>query len=433
MLRANEDAALAEAIAILNKESSFALFGNVGATSAEEHTGPALIQYAGVTQHLQAGGSARLSVEQLLQAASASAGKSPKLVKIVALLEADNPFTTVLAEITKMLALIEEESKLDKDKFDWCKDERGKHDAMRSAYDKSIAEMTSTIGLLTTSIEDPEKGLKAQIQATEQSLEENYESQKSQTEMRTVESQEYQTNIKNIVEAERLLGSAINVLTKYYKSLEAQEIHEQESAVFGSKDKQPPATWEDERGYKGQSEKGKSAITMLEFILDQTKKEEGNAHTDETKSQEDFEDIMTRLKDEEAAMQESLAKLKKTLAETEEELLQKKKDLEETEAAAAANLAYLEKIKPGCDFIDSKFLAREAHRAAESAALKKASTLLIGTPAYKAAVAAADLESLGSCETICTENSREDVKCKACLAKVSIPGYCAGHPDTEGC
>lgn len=435
MLRANEDAALTEAIAILNKESSFALFGNVAATSTGTIQGGkvALIQYSSVTQHLPAGGSARLSVEQFLRAASASAGKSLKLVKIVALLEADNPFTTVLTEISKMLALIEEEGKLDKDKFDWCKDERTKHTAMGKAYDESIAETTSAIGLLISTIEDPEKGLKAQIQATEQSLEENYESQKLQTEMRTVESQEYQKNIKNIVEAESLLGSAINVLTKYYKGLEeGNEAQQQEIVTFGG-EKPPPATWEDESGYKGQSDKGKAAITMLEFILDETKKEEATAHTDENKSLEDFEDSMTHLKDEEAAMQESLAKLKKTLAEKEEELLQKKKDLEETEAAAAANLAYLEKIKPGCDFIDSKFLAREAHRAAESAALKKASTLLMGTPAYKAAVAAADLESLGSCETICTENSREDVKCKACLAKVSVPGYCAGHPDTEGC
>lgn len=28
---------------------------------------------------------------------------------------------------------------------------------------------------------------------------------------------------------------------------------------------------------------------------------------------------------------------------------------------------------------------------------------------------------------------KEHVECKACLAEVEVPGYCAGHPGTQGC
>merc|ERR1712137_1501780 len=147
-------------------------------------------------------------------------------------------------------------------------------------------------------------------------------------------------------------------------------------------------------------------------------------------SQADYESLMTGLKEEETRLKDSLANLRATLAQKEKELADAKKLLEETEAEKAAILAYLESIKAGCDFMEENFDHREERRASETDALNKATELLKGTPAYQAAVAAQDLEDLGDCKDICTENPREHVKCKACLAKVEIPGYCAGHPDT---
>jgi len=112
--------------------------------------------------------------------------------------------------------------------------------------------------------------------------------------------------------------------------------------------------------------------------------------------------------------------------------LEKHKDLANTEAAKKAIEDYLLKIKPGCDFITENYDIRESHRTTEKASLEKAIELIKGTPAYTSAVAEAHVESLGECKDICAPNE-EDVKCKACLAKVSVPGYCAGHPDTLGC
>merc|ERR1719428_1941030 len=92
-----------------------------------------------------------------------------------------------------------------------------------------------------------------------------------------------------------------------------------------------------------------------------------------------------------------------------------------------------EKIKPGCDYIETNHADREAGRKKEKEALEKATELIKGTPAYKAAVAAAEQEALGDCKDICNEAGRKHAKCEACLADVSVPGYCAGHAGTEGC
>ena len=39
----------------------------------------------------------------------------------------------------------------------------------------------------------------------------------------------------------------------------------------------------------------------------------------------------------------------------------------------------------------------------------------------------------GDCNADCSAENEEHVICKACRAGVTEPGYCAGHPDTEGC
>merc|ERR1719166_196198 len=149
-------------------------------------------------------------------------------------------------------------------------------------------------------------------------------------------------------------------------------------------------------------------------------------------AQHAFEDSMTSLKKEEKELQENLAKLKVELAEAEELLLSKQSEHKATVAEKEAIEAYLLKIKPGCDFITENIELRKANRKDEEEALKGAVKLLKESPSYQTWVAEDHNETLGDCLSICAPDE-EDVKCKACLAKVSIPGYCAGHPGTKGC
>lgn len=167
-------------------------------------------------------------------------------------------------------------------------------------------------------------------------------------------------------------------------------------------------------------------------ILDETIKEETEAHSDEEKSQHGYEDSMQDLKDKEASDEKTLAKLQTTLAKKEEELVMKRKELKATTKEKLSIEAYLLKIKPGCDFITKNFETREKNRATETTALKKAQTLIKGTPVYKNFKAESRVESFGDCKDPCTKDA-DHVKCKACMAETSIPGYCAGHKGTKGC
>merc|ERR1719162_2520804 len=167
---------------------------------------------------------------------------------------------------------------------------------------------------------------------------------------------------------------------------------------------------------------------MLEFIVEEGQKEEKVAHEDEQQPQSDYEGLMTELKEEENKLKKSIAELKATLAEKEKELMDAKNLLKETEAERDTIIAYLASIKAGCDFMEDNFDLREERRASEKSALEEASSLLKGSPAYTNWESAQHLEDLGECKDKCVDNSEEHVICKACLAKVEIPGYCAGHP-----
>jgi len=423
VLRANEDAAVAEAVAILNSDSAFESFGKTDATSTGS-TGPVkFIQLRSrrVRVHASAVPISKQVQQILLQAGS------PRVKKIAAMIQAENVFDTVLAEITKMLKVIVEEGKADKENLDWCNSERTENDKNLGTKNSEIETLDGEIEGLINRIDDPQTGLKAQIKATEESLLSSVTSQKTETAERTKENLLYQEDIKNLVAANNILKKAIKVLRKYYDKL--AERMEQENG-FLQEDPQAPdeSKW---GNYAGQSSKGGDAIGMLEFILESTIKEETEAHAAEETSQHDYEDSMTSLKDDEANFEKTIADLQEQLASSEEELVNKKKEHKATTKDKEAIEAYLLKIKPGCDFITTNFDEREDNRATETTALKKAQTLIKDTPVYKTAVAKARVEGFGDCTTC--EDAEDHVDCKACMAKVTVPGYCAGHQGTPGC
>eukprot|EP00747_Dinoflagellata_sp_TGD_P137768 gnl/TRDRNA2_/TRDRNA2_175726_c0_seq4.p1 gnl/TRDRNA2_/TRDRNA2_175726_c0~~gnl/TRDRNA2_/TRDRNA2_175726_c0_seq4.p1 ORF type:complete len:744 (+),score=285.01 gnl/TRDRNA2_/TRDRNA2_175726_c0_seq4:50-2281(+) len=422
MMRANEQAAVAEAISILNSDAAFATFQGSAATS----TGATGLVQVKVAHKHTAAPDPRAAVLGLLER---QAGKSSRVAKVVALLKAENPFDEVLTEIDKMIDLIAEEAKADKEKLDWCNTEREESHGDLEDTKKQILTLEEEIDTLDDTINNPEKGLKAQLAETQDSLAENYQDQVTETKERTEANLLYQKNIKNLVTAADIVKRAEKVLKKYYEELQAKL---DASFLQRKEEPAPPETFGDE-GYKGQSEQGNEVLDMLKFILDETWKEEKEAHSDEKNEQHDFEDSMADLKKQESDFQKQIAKLEKTLAEKEEELLKKQEELAATEAEKKRLKEYLADIKPGCDFITENFDQREKNRATEKKSLKKGETLIKDTPVYKAAVAAAHDESLGECKDICKDVGEDHVECKACLAETTVPGYCAGHKDTKGC
>merc|ERR1719191_2143658 len=232
------------------------------------------------------------------------------------------------------------------------------------------------------------------------------------------------------------LKSGIDKEEKWYDSDSSLyvKVYDEESLLAQKKklkreEPDAPETFDDDAG---DGAKGNDVVSMLEYIYDETVKEENGVHMDEEADQHAFEKEMTELKDQEKSLQETIVDLEDEIASKENDIETAHVDREATELELKETERYIEKIKPGCDFITKEIDNRKSSRKAETDALNGAMDALKGTPSYKEAAAEAEAEALGECAEKCV-GKKEDVACKACLAGTSVTGYCAAHKDDAGC
>merc|ERR1712176_1116496 len=91
--------------------------------------------------------------------------------------------------------------------------------------------------------------------------------------------------------AEDLVSNAIKTLSTYYDKLADEHGEtEKEEVVLSGEESAVAETGE--KFSKGQSEGGNKAVSMLEFILEETKGEESMAHEEENDAQKEYEELM---------------------------------------------------------------------------------------------------------------------------------------------
>jgi len=423
MLRANEDAAIAEAISILNSDDAFSTFGEVDATSTGKTA--SFLQLSQLR-----GGSARQQAEFLLRRAAAE-GHSTRLARVATGLRTGHAFTVVLAEIEKMKETITKEGTSDKENFDWCKKERTNSNKDLDSKNANIKALNEAIDKLDETINDPKTGLKQQISEKEASLVENQKAQTDQTATRKEENAAYQKDVSDLTDAEDILGKAIKVLSRYYDQLDKhmKENKDSTNLLQEKAEPAPPKTYDD---FEGQGKSGNEALTMLKFIKDETNKEHAKADSDEKSAQSDYDKSMAKLKKDETSMQKGLVKLNSDLTEKEKELEEKQTDLKDTTKAKEAIEAYLLKIKPGCDFITTNLKMRDTNRDTETKALNKAKGLIEGTAAYKDAVQKDKELAAGKCKKECRLDD-SSLKCKVCVAGTTKHDFCKKNAGFAGC
>merc|ERR1719311_1143931 len=160
MLRSQEEAAIAEAIAVLNSDAAFATFGSVSATST------------GATSFVQISASQNQDAQKVRSAAAAAlAGASKKLhsmrlakiaVELSSKSKAENPFTKVLENINSTVELIDAEEADDAQKLATCNSEQDINFKRRDDAKTKMDELTSSI----TDLEISAKNTRKQISET---------------------------------------------------------------------------------------------------------------------------------------------------------------------------------------------------------------------------------------------------------------------------
>jgi uncharacterized protein YukE len=347
-------------------------------------------------------------------------------------------------DLHKMIKVIDHEEEKDSATLAVCETEQTGGNEDKETKESALSTLNQTINTLQTGIKDSTKS----IEDNEDSLASNRESQSTETEDRAAEHDAYLKNVANLEEAEKILTKAIDVLTKYYDYLnranapktyvehsgkdslganskrlatasqeELEEACNEDPACLGftsegwlksalspeeewidvgynlyvkTTDKaaheaflqEEPETWGEEA--EGQRDKGAEVLDMLRFILSQTTKEREDAISDEEKAVTDFDTTMTDLKNAETGLIETLQNLETTLADQKQSLQEAEEDSKYTEKQLTMINAYLEKILPGCTWIQENYDSRAQGRADEKAGLEEAVDQIEHSPKYAA-------------------------------------------------
>merc|ERR1719247_2235530 len=204
----------------LLKEASDAVFETFSQSKSTQDTAyrPTFLQI-----HQHGGGanvgisSGRMEAAKLLKEAVKSS-QSKRLPMVVAALQAENPFTTVLSQIDKMLVLIDEEEKADQKGYDQCN-----HDIKDLKDDQSDTESELNLKEMQVYQKKRDSASTAKkIATTESLLQTERQKMITMTATRTAENLDYQTDVKNLQDAEIILTKAVKVLKTYYDDLESK-------------------------------------------------------------------------------------------------------------------------------------------------------------------------------------------------------------------
>merc|ERR1719240_252928 len=176
-------------------------------------------------------------------------------------------------------------------------------------------------------------------------------------------------------------------------------------------------------------------LEMLDFVAEEVTKEKDVLIGNEQSAQSSFEEEMQGLEAEETTLTQNLDHYALNKANQEKAIEEAHDDITTTTKEKMAIEFYLEKIEPGCTFIQTNFETRKTNRAAEKSALESAIDALKGTPAFLKAEAAAEKAAMGKCAGICEEKGKEHAECGACLNGVSVFGYCSSpkNANAPGC
>jgi len=294
-------------------------------------------------------------------------------------IDEENPFTEVVSAIDGMISDLGLEEASDLETKENCEKERMDTTNSAKKNSKLIDTNTETIDRHSAEIDASNKTIK-EIEAEVSELEE----QKTQAQnQRADENTEFLAAKADDEKAVELVGNAITALKSFYEREDLKFVQvrrvTQPFVESGEAPTPPPSTFEG--GYGGSQGESAGIIGILELIsADITKDitkadtDEGDAVTAHGKFEEDLDaDILAlnNLKsDTNTAMSDSM----------------EAKGLEETDKntngeSLTADLSYLKKLAPGCDFMAVNFNTRMTNRQAEVDGLNKAKAILNGAGA----------------------------------------------------
>jgi len=382
--RAEEVAAISQAISILNDDDALDVFKKAGASS--------LVQVSkGQTGFLQtAKGPQKLSKAQAIVA---------KLHKSHAMaflsytmqqqLRSANKGAVDFGAITKMIenmiGVLSAEQADDAKHKTWCQGELASSADESAANQEKIASLTSTIAEAADEIATLGEDIAAHT-ASIASLDKDVA---TATEQRKAEHGEYLEAVALTEAAIQLIGKAKNRLQKFYNPalyVEAPKVELSAEDAIVSKlsfvqvkavkladaPETPPAL------YQTKSPKSGGVMALMDMLTGDLKTSLGEAEHNEKTAQSDYTELMSESQASRAADGKSVTDKSAAKADLEGKLVALKESQHLTMQEAQNIAGYIAELHGSCDFILDNFQLRSDARTSEIEGLKNAKAVLAG-------------------------------------------------------
>jgi len=395
-MRAEEVAAISEAIKILNDDDALDLFKK---TLALPQTSMGFLQK-------KSSASATLQARRIMKALQKVGTHQTQLALIEYSLKAKAvDFSKVVAQIDGMVTVLGKEQEDDDTQKDFCDKDLAKSEAEKASTEDAIASSEAAIEEMTASSESLAEEiatLQKEVKALDKAVAEA-------TEQRKEEHGEFLTFQTENSAAVQLIEKAKNRLFKFYrpnlhKEAPKKELTDEEKllAASGASDMiatdapvmiagttqtvfvqlkddaappPPPDTW---GAYQKKDGKSNGVIALMEMLGKEL--EDGiteSKHEEET-SQKDYERLMAESQKTRAQNVESITadEAAKADLDTKIESTKQKKTSQETELSNIKG--YITQLHANCDFLIENYDLRKAARANEVESLKNAKSVLSG-------------------------------------------------------
>lgn len=386
--RQEEIVAVQDTIKILNEDKAFDLFGK-SVPSSVTASASSFLQTRSAASQQQKEAALRARAATLFRRAAAVAAKGSgrgsgagrdslaAAVPRLALLEASvqiDAFTTVKAEIDKLVAELSKQQQDEVAHRDWCIAEMNDN---KLSTEAGFAKQTS----LESKKADLEKDLEAYAAKLKELAAAGAEVEaqmKKASEIREAENADAQETIGDQMLTQQILQKAVNRMAEVYALMQQQAQQPGAPHIQTSGNHTDPGNGPARFSEYAPHAGGQRVVAMLEQVIADSKKTEAEAIASEEDAQSGYEGFMkesnkalTRYAKSSLSLSEATAKAKEALSMTETDLSETLKELEGLHE-------YLLDLQRSCEYLLVNFGARQEARAAEIAALREAKAVLSG-------------------------------------------------------
>jgi len=330
---------LQETIEILESESSQDLIGSskdfmqISQTSARRHS------------HCQEAAS-------LLKNVSRQVG-SPKLILLALSLQGDSSMEKVMQEIDKMLERGTKQLADEGKKKDWCVEEL----AQNKRKTNQAYHLQERLKTEQDTIEENIKEAEDEVKATKEAIKQMEIELQKAGKNREKEQKDYQQNVMDQRMARGVLKKAKDRLKRLYSFVQKQA---------------PPKKMKEYR----KNQNGKTALVMIETVIEDTEKSEKDAEKEENQAQNAYAELVVETKKGIKQYEKSVLGQQQTLAKEKESLLDNKQKLAQNMDQLEAHSSELQELSSSCSQLINHFDHIKASREEEISGLRKAKGIL---------------------------------------------------------